>query len=136
MRDTPLPNARARALRARRANTGRDRMMPLLLQSSREWPYAAAPAAGWEGDGGNINSISWCKLTGEPWAPSCRRTFTMSTGWMTEVANMPLRPPFKNGLIASQMLLVGLASDIFADAVEDLELVLLACKESRQKREI
>jgi hypothetical protein len=39
-------------------------------------------------------------LTGLPFAPSWILTFTMSMGWMITVANIPLRPPFTNGLAA------------------------------------
>ena len=39
-------------------------------------------------------------LTGEPVAPSCRRTLTMSIGWITLVAIIPERPPLTNGLAA------------------------------------
>ena len=50
--------------------------------------------------------------TGDPVAPSCNRTFTMSTGWMTQVASIPLAPPLTNGLIAFHMLFFGAVSAV------------------------
>ena len=44
-------------------------------------------------------------LTGEPCAPSWIRTLTMSMGWMTQVASMPLAPPFTKGLMLLQTVL-------------------------------
>ena len=51
------------------------------------------------------------KLTGEPVAPSCSRTFTMSIGWMMQVAIMPEAPPLTNGLTAFQAVEGAGASD-------------------------
>ena len=55
--------------------------------------------------------IRWWKsclpqdLTGEPVAPSCSRTLTMSMGWMMQVASMPEAPPFTKGFTVFQALL-------------------------------
>eukprot|EP00955_Chlamydomonas_euryale_P081791 363626-Chlamydomonas_euryale.AAC.11 len=53
-------------------------------------------------------------LTGPPVSPSCSLTLTMSIGWMIQVAAMPDRPPFTNGLAASHAA-GGLYSDDGAD---------------------
>jgi hypothetical protein len=42
------------------------------------------------------------RLTGEPVAPSCSRTLTMSMGWMMQVASMPEAPPFTKGFTVFQ----------------------------------
>ncbi len=44
-------------------------------------------------------------------APSCSRTFTMSMGWMIQVASMPEAPPLTNGLTAFQAVEGAGASD-------------------------
>ena len=49
----------------------------------------------------SLLTMSEATLNGDPEAPSCKRTFTMSMGWMMVVAIMPDSPPFTNGLARS-----------------------------------
>lgn len=91
----PRPHVQAQHMR-RTQGTGLAHGRRLLASGLLTWSARAQPPASRRARAASTRPRS--PLTGPPLAPSWMRTLTMSMGWMMQVAAMPLRPPFTNGL--------------------------------------